>query len=29
MEEYFYPVFLKTEIFHLPEHLTLRTEHEE
>lgn len=24
--EYFYPLFLKTEIFHLPEHLTLRTE---
>ena len=28
-EEYFYPVFLKTEIFKLPEHLTLRTEREE
>ena len=26
---YFYPVFLKTEIFHLPDHLTLRTELEE
>lgn len=26
--EYFYPIFLKTEIFHLPEHLTLRTEYE-
>ena len=26
--EYFYPVFLKTEIFHLPEHLTIRTEYE-
>ena len=28
-EEYFYPNFLKTEIFRLPEHLTLRTEYEE
>lgn len=28
-EEYFYPIFLKTEIFKLPEHLTLRTEREE
>ena len=27
-EEYFYPIFLKTEIFHLPDHLTLRAEHE-
>ncbi len=27
-EEYFYPVFLKTEIFHLPENLVLRTENE-
>ena len=26
--EYFYPIFLKTEIFNLPEHLTLRTEYE-
>ena len=27
-EEYFYPLFLKTEIFHLPEQLTLRTDRE-
>ena len=27
-DEYFYPVFLKTEIFRLPETFTLRTEHE-
>ncbi len=27
-EEYFYPVFLKTEIFRLPEHFTLRAEFE-
>lgn len=27
-EEYFYPVFLKTEIFHLPERFTLRAEYE-
>ena len=27
--EYFYPIFLKTEIFKLPEHLTLRAEYEE
>lgn len=27
-EEYFYPLFLKKEIFHLPDHLTLRTERE-
>ena len=27
-DEYFYPVFLKTEIFHLPEQLTLRTDRE-
>lgn len=25
-EEYFYPVFLKTEIYNLPEHFALRTE---
>ena len=25
-EEYFYPIFLKTEIFHLPEQFTRRTE---
>ena len=25
-QEYFYPLFLKKEIFHLPEALTLRTE---
>ena len=25
-DEYFYPQFLKTGIFHLPEHFTLRTE---
>ena len=25
-DEYFYPTFPKTEIFHLPEHFTLRTE---
>jgi len=24
--EYFYPVFLKKEIFHLPDHFTIRTE---
>ena len=27
-EEYVYPTFLQTEIFHLPKHLTLRTEYE-
>ncbi len=27
-EEYIYPVFLKKEIFHLPEHLMLRAEYE-
>lgn len=27
-DEYFYPLFLKTEIFSLPEHFTLRTERE-
>ena len=27
-KEYFYPLFLKKEIFHLPEGLTLRTEYE-
>ena len=27
-DEYFYPVFLKTEIFRLPEHFTIRTEYE-
>ena len=27
-EEYFYPVFLKTEIFHLPEQFTFRAEYE-
>ena len=27
-EEYFYPLFLKTEIFRLPEQLTLRTDYE-
>lgn len=26
--EYFYPVFLKTEIFHLPEHFMIRAEYE-
>ena len=26
--EYFYPIFLKTEIFHLPGHMTLMTEYE-
>ena len=25
-DEYFYPIFLKTEIFHLPDHFTIRTE---
>ena len=25
-EEYFYPLFLKTDIFHLPDALTIRTE---
>ena len=25
-DEYFYPLFLKTEIFHLPDHFTIRTE---
>ncbi len=25
---YFYPLFLKEEIYHLPENLTLRTEYE-
>ena len=27
-DEYLYPLFLKTEIFHLPEQLTLRTDRE-
>ena len=27
-DEYFYPLFLKTEIYHLPEQLTLRTDRE-
>jgi len=27
-DEYFYPLFLKTEIFRLPERLTLRTDYE-
>ena len=27
-DEYFYPVFLKTAIFQLPDHLTIREEHE-
>ena len=27
-DEYFYPLFLKTEIFHLPETFTIRTETE-
>lgn len=27
-DEYFYPLFLKTEILNLPEHFTLRTERE-
>ena len=27
-DEYFYPVFLKTGIFNLPEHFTIRTEYE-
>ena len=27
-DEYFYPVFLKTGIFDLPEHFTIRTEYE-
>ena len=27
-DEYFYPVFLKTGIFNLPEHLEIRTEYE-
>ena len=27
-DEYFYPLFLQTEIFHLPEQLTLRTDRE-
>ena len=27
-DEYFYPTFLKTDIFDLPEHFTIRTEHE-
>ena len=27
-DEYFYPGFLKTEIFHLPEHFTIRSEYE-
>ena len=27
-DEYFYPVFLKTAIFDLPEHFTIRTEYE-
>lgn len=25
-DEYFYPIFLKEEIFHLPDHFTIRTE---
>lgn len=28
-EEYFYPLFLKEEIFHLPQQFTIRTEREE
>lgn len=28
-EEYFYPLFLKVEIFHLPQQFTIRTEREE
>ena len=27
-EEYFYPIFIKAEIFNFPEHLMLRTEYE-
>lgn len=27
-DEYFYPVFLKTEIYRIPDELTIRTEHE-
>lgn len=27
-KEYFYPLFLKKEIFHLPTHFTIRTEYE-
>ena len=27
-DEYFYPLFLKTEIYRLPEHLTIRTDRE-
>ena len=27
-DEYFYPLFLKTDIYHLPEQLTLRTDRE-
>ena len=27
-DEYFYPLFLKTAIFHLPDHLIIREEHE-
>ena len=27
-DEYFYPIFLKSEIFHLPDTFTLRTEYE-
>ena len=27
-DEYFYPIFLKTEIFHLPDQFTIRTEYE-
>lgn len=27
-DEYFYPIFLKTEIFNLPEQFTIRTEYE-
>ena len=27
-DEYFYPVFLKTEIYHLPEAFTIRAEYE-
>ncbi len=27
-DEYFYPIFLKTDIFNLPEHFTIRTERE-
>ena len=27
-DEYFYPIFLKKEIFHLPDELTIREEYE-